>query len=913
MSSISYSQVINVVESALFNQPRKTEDELRNLIRALANAIAPGMQADEMEELAREIEEKQGIKAGLGAVVDSDNFEPWLDDAKADIEPFYWNRYQKLLLQNGLPRDVVTSTDKVTDKILGRLGDPQKQVPWDRRGMVVGHVQSGKTANYTGLICKAADAGYRLIIVIAGIHNNLRNQTQARIDEGFVGRDTGRAQDKKNGNARHIIGVGHFDSNRTPVSLTNTLRDFNKATASTNTSEIDSYKVPVVLVIKKNYRTLANLLDWLRDNSTRGDRDMIDQPMLLIDDEADNASINTGYEKKLITKINSQIRDLLSIFHRSCYVGYTATPFANIFIDPEQEHEMYNEDLFPRDFIIGLDAPTNYFGPAKIFVDGLPDDGEPTWLRYITDNENIFPLKHKIDQDLDNLPDSLQKAVWAFLVARTIRNLRGQAASHCSMLVNASRFTNVQGKLRNRIHEALERVKNAVRINAARGIEALDDPEIHGLYQVWLHEYSEAETNWALIQQNLLEAIAAAKVVEVNSRANDLDYSQSGERGQTVVAVGGFSLSRGLTLEGLTVTWFLRNTMMYDTLMQMGRWFGYRGGYEDLCRIWMPPEAIDWYAFIANASEELHEELITMEKAKATPRMFGLAVRSHPASLLVTARNKMGSGKKVVTMVGLSNKFVETAKVSIKTNDLSNNKEIAKTFVKSLKDYRPYSEMTEWGYLWKNIPLKYIDDFLVGWRNAEQSITTETGPLRKYIQPRKEDELKTWDVLITSKKSGDPVLYLGLPIVPAERKVSVGDRKYSYMSFSGKGMRLASRGIEKAGLGPEEAAHVEKQYRENPTRDQSAPVNYPDRIYRGIRTNGLFILHLVQPKTPADDKNEKNSDLIPKSLVVGWGISLPPSSRPAEKIEYVVNTVRFGELFGEEDEDEDQGSEDERI
>lgn len=297
MSSISYNQLMNVVESALFNQPRKTEDELRNLIRALANAIAPGMQAGEMEELAREVEEKQGIKAGLGAVVDSDDFEPWLDDAKADIEPFYWNRYQKLLLQNGLPRDVVTSTDKVTDKILGRLGDPQKQVPWDRRGMVVGHVQSGKTANYTGLICKAADAGYRLIIVIAGIHNNLRNQTQARIDEGFVGRDTGRAQDKKNGNARHIIGVGHFDSNRTPVSLTNTLRDFNKATASTNTSEIDSYKVPVVLVIKKNYRTLANLLDWLRDNSTRGDRDMIDQPMLLIDDEADNASINTGYEK----------------------------------------------------------------------------------------------------------------------------------------------------------------------------------------------------------------------------------------------------------------------------------------------------------------------------------------------------------------------------------------------------------------------------------------------------------------------------------------------------------------------------------------------------------------------------------------------------------------------------------------
>ncbi len=170
----------------------------------------------------------------------------------------------------------------------------------------------------------------------------------------------------------------------------------------------------------------------------------------------------------------------------------------------------------------------------------------------------------------------------------------------------------------------------------------------------------------------------------MNSRANDLDYSNSGERGQTVVAVGGFSLSRGLTLEGLTVTWFLRNSMMYDTLMQMGRWFGYRGGYEDLCRIWMPSEAIDWYAFIANAAEELHDELRTMEKAKGTPRMFGLAVRSHPASLLVTARNKMGSGKKVTTLVGLSNKFVETSRVSIRPSDLSANLAIAKSFVSKL-------------------------------------------------------------------------------------------------------------------------------------------------------------------------------------------------------------------------------------
>ncbi|RKT24333.1 Z1 domain-containing protein [Roseovarius halotolerans] len=898
--------VKNMVESGLFNQARKTEDELRSMIRGVAALVPPGLSDEEIEQIAREIEHKQGIKAGLGAVVDSEDFEPWLDDAKPSIEPFYWNRYQKLLLQNGLPKDVVISTDTVTDKILSRLGNPEKHVPWDRRGMVVGHVQSGKTANYAGLICKAADAGYRLIIVIAGIHNNLRNQTQARIDEGFIGRDTGKSQETKKGGAKHIIGVGHFDPNNTPVSLTNTLRDFNKATASTNTSEIDSYKVPVVLVIKKNHRTLANLLDWLKDNSARGDQEMIDQPMLLIDDEADNASINTKYGKKLVTTINGQIRDLLNMFHRSCYVGYTATPFANIFIDPDQDDEMYNEDLFPRDFIIGLDAPTNYFGPTKIFVDGLPEEGDPTWLRYITDNEDILPVKHKIDHELDALPSSLTRALRAFLLARTIRNMRGQKRAHCSMLVNASRFTAVQGRLRNRLHETLERIQNSVRINASRGAAALNDPEIAALHGVWREEYPDVEFDWPSIQSELLDALASAKIVEVNSRANDLDYSNSGERGQTVVAVGGFSLSRGLTLEGLTVTWFLRNTMMYDTLMQMGRWFGYRGGYEDLCRIWMPAEAIDWYSFIATAAEELHDELRTMEKAKATPRMFGLAVRSHPASLLVTARNKMGSGKKVTTLVGLSNKFVETSKVSIKPSDLSANLGLAKSLVSKLNGASLREESSPWGTLVRGAPVEFIDEFLAGWRNAEQSVTTDPGPVRSYIRARKADELQTWDILIPSLAKGLPDMALGKPIVPATRYVDLHDLQHEFMSFSGKRMRVASRGIEKAGVDPARADAAEARYREEKGKADGERVNYPDSIYRRERDRGLFILHFVKAKAPDGKEDAKEVSLIPDDPVVAWGISLPVSSRPAERVEYVVNTVRYQELFGEDDEDDDQ-------
>ncbi|BBC41086.1 hypothetical protein PDPE_1-01926 [Photobacterium damselae subsp. piscicida] len=166
----SRQQVLDMVEAGLYSQPRKSEDELRSLVKNIAKVVDSNLDDRVIEEIAREIESKQGIKVGLGAIVDSVKFKPWLDDAKSEIDPFYWKRYEKLLLNNGLPRDVITGTDIVTDKILGRLGNPQEYSSWDRRGMVVGHVQSGKTLNYTSLICKAADAGYRLIIVVAGIH-----------------------------------------------------------------------------------------------------------------------------------------------------------------------------------------------------------------------------------------------------------------------------------------------------------------------------------------------------------------------------------------------------------------------------------------------------------------------------------------------------------------------------------------------------------------------------------------------------------------------------------------------------------------------------------------------------------------------------------------------------------------------
>lgn len=910
--SEAFELLEETVSPMVLREKDRTAESIRKLIDQMRSLPLFGdVSEDEAERLARLLEERNGINMGIGAIVDAPEFRPWLHEARASIEPHYWGRYKKLLLSKRLPADVITSTDTITDNILDRMGNPNERGPWDRKGMVVGHVQSGKTQNYTGLVCKAADAGYRLIVVIAGIHNNLRNQTQARIDEGFVGRDTGRLEKKETKDKPRAVGVGKFDDRRAPVSLTTTLKDFNKATATTNTSQIASYAVPVVLVIKKNSRTLANLVDWLKEHSTTHGTDMVDQPMLLIDDEADNASIDIKYGKDEVSRINGQIRELLALFRRSCYVGYTATPFANIFIDPDTDDEVYRQDLFPRHFIFGLDAPTNYFGARKVFIDGVPDedDARPDYLRYISDNEDLLPVKHKIDHDLTSLPESMVDALRCFLVARVIRNLRGQAGQHASMLVNASRFTGVQGLIRNRLHQLLKNIEDAVRVDGGLSDAADRNEEIREIQRCWLAEYAGAGPTWDDIREGLLPVVASTQVVAVNAASSaSLDYE--GGSGMTVVAVGGFSLSRGLTLEGLTISYFLRNSVMYDTLMQMGRWFGYRPDYEDLCRIWMPEHAASWYAHIGEATEELQLELKRMQKANATPEQFGLAVRSHPSALMVTARNKMGAGKKHI-MVGLSNSFLETVKLSAGIAALDRNREARDRLLNELKEVGCGPETAEkvtGGRLIRNAPWEVVDHFLRDFENDRESVLTDTRPVRSYIADRAHDELGKWDILVASLKpsedSGATRNFSGWSVVPPRRRLGEEELRRGVLAISGKKARLASRGVEKTAVDPTMAALAEAEYRKDELSkkadlDETEKPNYPDRIYRARRNRPLLILYNIMLKD--EGIRDELHARIPGEPVVGWAISFPISARPDKKVEYILNPVALRELFGDDD------------
>jgi hypothetical protein len=627
--------------------------------------------------------------------------------------------------------------------------------------------------------------------------------------------------------------------------------------------------------------------------------------MLLIDDEADNASINTRYGNEEVSRINGQIRELLQMFSRSCYVGYTATPFANIFIDPDTDDDMKGQDLFPRHFIVSLDPPSNYFGPDRVFR-----DDPASIVRHIDDNEELLPVKHIKEHVVAGLPPSLRDAVRAFVVGRAIRLIRGHGGQHCSMLVNASRFTNVQGQIRNLIQQMIEDVQAAVRLHCALSqTEALRDPEVRALHGTFETEFGTAGVTWKQVQSNLLEAVAPIKVVEVNNRSHGtLNYHDYADTGLNVIAVGGFSLSRGLTLEGLMVSYFLRNSMMYDTLMQMGRWFGYRPEYDDLCRVWMPEEAEGWYAHVAESTEMLREELRTMAAAGATPEEFGLKVRAHPDSLIVTARNKMGSGEKIVVHIGLSNQFVETATLRNDDTSLETNRRAVRNLASRLDTAgTPLTTGETFGgsrYL-RGVPVEIITEFISTFVNHPLSLLSDPGPVVRYISDRQNSELAKWDLLVVGvQKNEDDMLIdrsFGVPVICQTRTAGTKS-DLATLRITNK-QRVASRGVEKTGLTDALIGEAEREYRTAEGIPESDNVNYPDRIYRSKREFPLLLVHPL--RILGRDKAVMHDE-----PVMAWSISFPQTALPEKRVEYVVTTTWLRENFRDELDEEETESED---
>jgi hypothetical protein len=550
-----------------------------------------------------------------------------------------------------------------------------------------------------------------------------------------------------------------------------------------------------------------------------------------------------------------------------------------------------------------LDPPSNYFGPDRVFS----EDSESV-VRHIDDNEDRLPIRHKKEHVVGELPDSLYLAIRTFVVGRAIRLVRGHLAEHCSMLVNASRFTGVQGQIRAAIQHFVEDIQASVRLHAALPSErALQDREVAALRDVWAMEFSRSGVEWEQVQRVLVNAVAPIKVVEVNSRSHGtLNYDEYQETGLSVIAVGGYSLSRGLTLEGLMVSYFLRNSMMYDTLMQMGRWFGYRPDYEDLCRVFMPEDAEGWYSHIAESIELLRGELRAMSAAGATPEQFGLKVRAHPDTLIVTARNKMGAGKRVDFDIGLAKEFIETHVLRNDAEALAANRLAASRLAEELAGgSNPLSgaKSVPGGFLLTGVPAKAIRTFVTAFASHPAAVYADSTPITRYIADREDSELASWDVLVTSIEDEKGTIVdnsLGVRVHCQTR--TAGDKSDAGKLLISNKQRVSSRGVEKTGLTPQEADDAEREYRESLPANPSQHFNYPDRIYRLARKRPLFILHLLCV-------NAKDQSRMHVDPVVAWSISFPETERPQKLVRYVVTPTWLRENF-RADVDEDMADDD---
>lgn len=889
----------------LATMPERTSDSVRTVLSTLL-MLSPELKAqtsgEQLELCAQRIETKLFVRVNDASAIKLDGeFKPWLPQRRAEVEGhFYYPRYRRWLSQKGFVSTVLGVLDKDTDKVVGLLGDPLLAKPWSRRGLVVGHVQSGKTANYSGVICKAADYGYKFIVVLAGMQEDLRAQTQERLEEGFIGSNSDKeAKDS-------IVGVGRLGLDRRPSTLTSRADDF-KVMHARLTMPIQSLKEPLVLVMKKNAKVLGNLVEWLRTKNKDPSGRISGTPMLLIDDEADNASVNTSANADSPTSINGRIRELLSLFDKNVYLGYTATPFANIFIDPESVDAMDREDLFPRDFIVSLDAPTNYVGAARLFHSDGDLNGS---LIPVEDHEGSLPEKHKISWRVPGLPPSLKEAVATFLLARAVRCCRGNGTSHSSMLINVSRFNDVQTQVTGLVKSDVVRYLEACQGHAALPeLQAMRDPAIAELRRVWDDQFAgKVPETWSDVQPRLREAVGPVEVRKINGKSPDtLDYKRNEETGLHVIAVGGFVLSRGFTLEGLTVSYFLRNSLMYDTLLQMGRWFGYRDGYADVCRVYMTDDAIGWYSHISEAIDELRDEFKRMERANRTPREFGLRVRSDPESLIITARNKMRSGKPVRHSVSLGGTLIETT--SLRKDALDQNRKLAEEFLTALdREYSSRLVASDAGWLWSGVSAAAVRDFIGRFRNYDDlCIKTQSGPVTAYIQAREGDEMPEWDVCLFSPAKADVGEFSlgGRDVRLQERSSSwdIADDGIEYFRINGKSSRVASRGQERVGLSDAEVRKARHDFAAIPGNEDKS---ISDKAYRLARTRPLLMLHLLllrESSPPAEQKARQERGAL------AWGISFKPTGRPEQQVEYMVNTTWWKTNFQDDLEEAAEESE----
>lgn len=896
----------------------------------------------------------------------SDNHEAWYFKEEL-LNRNYWESYRDYLkTDKQYSVTGVNDIDSTTDKIMSLIEKPSRKGFWDVRGLVVGSVQSGKTSNFIGLINKAADAGYKGFIVLSGLHNNLRQQTQVRLDHGFLGYET----TESTYYSQHKLPLWKKSQRQkenviTPLSLTNAKIDGDYKKKAAEYNKLIQEGIPTMLVIKKNKTILKNVIKHFLEapglahskciyaknkngkeidplkivSSTSNSYPFIrDYPILVIDDEVDNASVDTDLQEFDLEggrevpdeeynprTINRLIRQFLNIFGKKAYVGYSATPFANIFIHHEGKTKEHGDDLFPRNFIIDLPVPENHTGLEKVFAEkdeDLEEDNEVEtneiernmFCELIkdssTDPEDFYcttgwlPPSHdknhipRMEDKKENIPYSLKEALYSYILTSLVRNIRGEYLEHKTMLIHVTRFTDVQIEVKKLIIKELEHIRNSI-------VNNLEDKFtiLQSMKKIWNekfnlkkfnypnHEYpdwgkivEEKELNWFV--QNI-----SVKSLNIKSTDDDeLDYDKfkrENKRGMNAIVIGGDKLSRGLTLEGLTISYFLRSAKMpmYDTLMQMGRWFGYRGHYEDLCRIYTTKKIIKFFFQITKATKEFRSKirLMSIQDPPAKPTEYGLCVMDSEI-MAITNRTKMRHAKQM--RVCFAESAHEYLTFSRKNKSIEANENLFENFLNNIgkwdkHNFSALGTTFKNSYQWQNVDSLKIVNLLKNFGHMYSETGHNARNIADYVK-KMQGELKNFTVTLLGNGSFDEkTIFDKFKIKPLKRKIRNKDEP-DFDSRIHFGV-ITNETIEGCDLTQSEFEkykflrnELDKQDKDNKKSKRLA--------IRAARSNERGALNIYP--IFADFKDSKK-------IVYTLSVSFPNTKRPRDdaSISYMVNTI----------------------
>ncbi|WP_406462617.1 Z1 domain-containing protein [Streptomyces sp. NBC_00111] len=763
-----------------------------------------------------------------------------------------WPAITTLLQKDGWPEEpAIRSLDDSSSRVVSLLNHP-KERSFATRGLVVGYVQSGKTTNFTSVMAKAADRGYKLFIVLAGVHNGLRRQTQARLVQQLV--------EPNPSLWSQLTGLENdFMPQENPASY------FGK-----------NNKTHVLCVVKKNATVLRKLAKWLDKASDH----LADCPALIIDDEADQATVATK-------SINPLILSIMGSLPRSAYVGYTASPFANLLIDPSAEN------LYPKDFVVNLPKPAGHFGTEVLFgryaLDGEDpenlDDGHDM-IRTVPD-EDVSAVRPTTRAEIEGfepvVTETLRRAVEYFWMVTAARRVRGVTNPHSTMLIHTSVNTTV--------HNSFKHPLQRLRDRAARSLE---DPRfLSRLRECWDEEtarviaedFGETKVPFDQMIPQLSGVLRDCRVIMDNSSSEDrLDY----ENGPVVaIAVGGNTLSRGLTLEGLSVSYFVRAVSAYDTLLQMGRWFGFRNGYADLPRIWMTDELAAWFRHLATVETEMRRDIDVYMTEDESPLTFAVRLRTHPA-LRVTAAAKMREAVTAASSYGgkrVQTHFFHTNAGWLRRNIDASRALVADSTVKA----RQVDERTTTGrYVFRDVPHDVVTDFLSAYQFHEKSTENDAALITSYIRKRvAAGSLRRWNVAVVGNPGGGDEDFDFTP------QVAVGRVNRARLDLHGSAddyadiKTLMSRRDAAVDLGGDCSKLTEKEIMAE--RRQQLP------------DTGLLVLYPIDKVSNPSPSKRLRAPLNAEDHVIGVGLVFPKPKDSDSEVEGYVSADLSKVRIEEED------------